>query len=346
MKIGILTVHDSANFGSYLQAIALKDALETLGHTVTFVKTRSRKVVRKVFMGSVRYPRIYLKNRAFNKEKFEIMIRDIDRLPEIELRDVDDSTLDCLVIGSDELWNVRSPVFRNPYFYGAGIPVRKKVVYAVSMGAASYEEFMQYPKLVDAVKALPDILVRDRRTFDQVKRITGEGCPIVCDPTFLADPSLFDRIQETPVRGDYLLVYSYDFDRITRTYIRDFAREKNLKVVSCCMKHEWADENINCSALQFCKLIQDAHYVATTTFHGAIFSILNNKQFLSAPFSEKVTHLLESTGMQRAVFNKRAGYEGFCANMETPLDFSTAEQKIAEMRKTSLEQLRMALERG
>ena len=37
MKIGIVTVEKSANVGSYLQAYALKETLEALGHKIFFI---------------------------------------------------------------------------------------------------------------------------------------------------------------------------------------------------------------------------------------------------------------------------------------------------------------------
>ena len=39
-------------------------------------------------------------------------------------------------------------------------------------------------------------------------------------------------------------------------YIKRFAREQNLLIVSVCFKHRFCDKSINCSPLQFCKIIQ------------------------------------------------------------------------------------------
>ena len=49
MKVGIVTVYDSNNFGSYLQAYALKKVIEKLGHNVYFIKFRTEKEAKKVF---------------------------------------------------------------------------------------------------------------------------------------------------------------------------------------------------------------------------------------------------------------------------------------------------------
>ena len=61
MRIGILTVYDSANFGSYLQAYALKKVLENLGHKVKFIKFRNEKQLKEVFFGSIVHPKYFLK---------------------------------------------------------------------------------------------------------------------------------------------------------------------------------------------------------------------------------------------------------------------------------------------
>ena len=49
MKIAVVTVHYSANFGSFLQAYALKYVLEQDGHDVSFVITRDKEYVRGLF---------------------------------------------------------------------------------------------------------------------------------------------------------------------------------------------------------------------------------------------------------------------------------------------------------
>ena len=50
MKIGIVTVPDSANFGSFLQAYALKLVLEEWGHSVVFFRTREQDYLRKIYV--------------------------------------------------------------------------------------------------------------------------------------------------------------------------------------------------------------------------------------------------------------------------------------------------------
>ena len=76
MNIGIITVHDSANFGSFLQAYAMKLALEDLGHNVKFIKTRSDRKVKKVFMGSIKITIHFL-------EIFSITMQNIMNLKKI-----------------------------------------------------------------------------------------------------------------------------------------------------------------------------------------------------------------------------------------------------------------------
>lgn len=345
MRIGIITVHDSANFGSFLQAYALKTVLEEMGHVAKFIRTRSREEAKKVFLGNIKNPVKYIRNYSFNIERYETFLKEIDKLPEIALENVNDSIIDLVIIGSDELWNVNTPVFRKKHFYGIDIATRNIITYAISAGKATVEDLKAYPELIEGMKKLKKIFIRDEHTKNLVNSLIDVEGEFTCDPTFLIDVSKFDNDYINPIEKPYILVYSYNFDDNQRYAIIKFAREKNLLIVAPCLKQKWSDIDVNCSPLEFCKLIQGAKYVVTTTFHGTIFSILNKKQFVSIPASQKVEDVLIRTGMYNAKMDKDDSYEVFKEKLLTPLDFNISEKKILDMRKISLEKLENEIEK-
>ena len=53
MKIGVLTVYNVSNFGSFLQAYALKRWLENRGHEVYHIKVKTDREVQR---GFYKYP--------------------------------------------------------------------------------------------------------------------------------------------------------------------------------------------------------------------------------------------------------------------------------------------------
>ena len=104
----------------------------------------------------------------------------------LEIREIqEDEKLDLILLGSDEIWNVCTPVFRKPVFYGEEAWKAPTAAFAVSAGRAKYEDFLRYPDIIERIKRIPEIFVRDKSTMDIVEKITGECPKIVCDPTFL-----------------------------------------------------------------------------------------------------------------------------------------------------------------
>ena len=101
-----------------------------------------------------------------------------------------------------------------------------------------------------------------------------------------------------------------------------FAQNLNFsKIVSPCFWHIWADKVIECSALQFSTLMQGAEYVFTTTFHGAVFTLLNHKRCCIYSQRAKVGELVESLGVEKHLLYDTATYEDFKSILS--LDFPT-----------------------
>lgn len=342
MKVGIITVHDSMNFGSILQAFGLKTILEDMGHDVSFIKTRSREDLKKVFTGGAKG----IRRNIFNRKKYKLFLKDINAFKEIDLDDVktNPDSLDAIVIGSDELWNVNQPIFRNEYFYGIDINVKKKITYAISNGGATYEKLMEYPNLIEGIKKLDKIFIRDELTMENVTKITGEIPEFTCDPTFLVDISSFKKEYINPIKSKYILIYAYFYSNKQREYICKYAKENNYKIVSVGLYCSFADKNINCSAFEFSEMICGAEAVITATFHGTIFSILNKKKFITFTGKEKAKDVLKKTGLLNAMFDENQGYEKFKEQFNDNLDIKGAYDKILEMRKKGKEKLKLALE--
>ena len=285
MKIAVVTVHDSANFGSFLQAYALQNVLEKDGHEVYFAITRDKKYVKGLYYKfvlsreSVLHPVRTLKNIINGRKKYRLFKEEQKCFKEIEADEI--RGCDLSILGSDEIWNIRTEVFRDLIFYGEHSV--KAIAYAVSAGLAKPEEFEKYPEITRLIKKIDAPLVRDENTARCVEKITGTAPSEVCDPTLLADSSIYNK----PYTDEYiknnrcLMLYMYQPDIRTRNIITEFARKQGLRLVSVGFYYDWCDYNVLCSPLEFCSVLKEAEYVITTTLHGTIFSVLNNKKFVS-----------------------------------------------------------------
>lgn len=347
MKIGIVTVQDSNNFGSFLQAYALQHVLQEMGHDVVFIRTRSKQYLRRLFFQTIPSRREWLDPVSFLKrnyagwKKYYRFQKELRIFRVIESYDAEH--LDMVILGSDEIWNVRTPVFRSPIFYGVGMePV---MAYAVSIGNAEIQDM----SCIDSAyfHRIDPILARDAHTVDFLHTLQIDA-PIVCDPTLLANKAIFKREFHHPLLDGkpFLLVYTYGLAPEIVKNIRAFADAHHLLVLSACFSFPWCDGNLECTALDFCSVLEKAEYVITSTFHGTIFSILNHKQFVSLPQSRKTSDLLNSLQLSSRLIAEQeccaiALEEKLC--ME--INYSQVEEKLSCLRKQSLDLLRNGINR-
>lgn len=151
MKIAIITPYEADNMGAMLQTLALKKYLESKGHETVHVRFRSDSEIWKWFswncpgldINLLKYWARFIKHPIDNIKIFPDYINTIkrymwiktrkrifreylDKLPVVELHNND--KIDLYVLGSDEIWNVSSPLFRNKIFWGEGYT--PSVVYA------------------------------------------------------------------------------------------------------------------------------------------------------------------------------------------------------------------------
>lgn len=350
MKVGIVTVHDSNNYGSFLQAYALKIVLEGYGHEVYFSRTRDKKLLKSIFVPKIlqkkllKHPIQVISDRKIGKEKRKAFLKDQEVFNEIDAEEL--KKMDVVILGSDEIWNTQVPTFRTGIFYGAGL--ENLIAYAVSVGRAEKKDIFLNEEIVRNIRRIPDIMVRDLRTKKIVEDITGEISEIVCDPTFLVDTSVFksESKNRDVCASAYLLIYSYSIDEKLKLKIQKFAKDNNLKIVSACFKYQWADYNVMCGPLEFCEIIAKASYVITTTFHGTIFSVLNEKQFISFPASIKTVDLLIRLGLQDRIMNcEISDQEMSNCLKQNRINYDKVNKVIADFRNASLRLLENSIQK-
>lgn len=335
MKIGIITVYESTtNLGSYLQAYALKTSLEQMGHQVYMIQNVSTiKAAKKCALKLNPKRQLFLR---FKRTAY--FVSDVQKLNLLYKDQIKNTDLDCLIYGSDEIWNLENPYFRDELFYGGGIENIPQIAYAVSAGAVNDATINNYPKFSKNIKQFHKIMVRDERTYELVKALTGNESEYVCDPTILLPLQYMQNSVRRP-KGKYIAVYTYGIEQPVVDIIHAFAREKNLKIVSVYFWHPWADEVVECSPLQFSEILAGAEYVFTTTFHGAIFTLLNHKKCCILPLRGKVKDVVERLNQDEHLIEIGSSKESFFEVMDRPFDSERFEARVEEFRKSSLEKL-------
>ncbi|MFV0363043.1 MAG: polysaccharide pyruvyl transferase family protein [Suipraeoptans sp.] len=339
MKIGIITPFDSSNYGAYLQAFATNTFLKSEGHEVYFIKYRSQEERQRVFYGTRNSLKDFLKAfsmRIYNREFYRVMT---DSLKEFEVIDISSavcSKLDMIILGSDEIWNIRVSSFKKPIFYGLDLPENIPVyAYAPSSGNACYEDYRDYKSYTDEMHKIRIIGVRDDNTARVVSRATGLVPQTVCDPTLLISTDTYPILGTQTPKERYMLVYAYYIDKEEKEYIKRYAKDNELKLVCAGLHHSWCDISLCCSPFEFCSLIKNSNCVYTSTFHGTIFTFLYNKNCVINAKSEKLRDLLKWTCMKDRCVFPDMGYDEFLRVMNTKPNFERLNYIIQQKSENS-----------
>ncbi len=337
MKIGIVTVYDTMNnYGSFLQAFALKTFLEELGHDVFFVENMPIFSEVKKLCFKINPKREFL----LRIKKCTEFLRAFKKIKIIKQNQL--SNLDLIIYGSDEIWNMDNISFKDPFYFGTNHCVNRKVAYAMSIGEMEKSTLTENIDIAKGIYGFERIFVRDYYTKNVLDDVLSMDLKYVCDPTMLVPLSSLSMPVKCP-EEKYIFIYSYGVDEPLKNIIIKFAREHKLKIVSSCFWDIWYDEVVQCSPLQFSHLIKNAEYVFTSTFHGAIFTMLNHKKCCILPVRKKVKDVVSRMGAEEKLIDYNCSYQEFCDIMNKDFPADVFEKNLKEYRNMSRQLLEEAL---
>lgn len=320
MKIGILTHQYINNYGAFLQAWALREAIAELfpndevqiidyvnlkhfiinaGGWFRFYKNRESF---KDWMEKIKLPRTFAKAR--NQEM--ILSKRCFNAKQINALD-----FDCIIVGSDEVWNYKDTKGNVALKFGEGLTCKNLIAYAPSVGKTAADECVpEY--VIRGIKKFKKISARDDLTEQLVCNITGTAPERVLDPTFLAE---FPRAELAAKKKPYILFYYCEnLPHNILNQIFSYAKEHGLAVYGAgeCDKR-YSEITVNLMPFEWVEMFRNAEFVFTGTFHGAVFSILNRRQFKVYLTNEsrikKVTALLEELGIQNRKMDSKFEFD-------------------------------------
>lgn len=343
MRIGICTVYQSYNCGSFLQAYALQKILSKKGTDVCFL--HNKLILRD------RLPFRLLQCLKFAWGEKKRLIRNLldsyynfkDARKHLNIkRHAND--LDLIVLGSDTIWNISDPYFLKMWtvFWGKSFNTRK-ITYAASVGGTKPSCFEDKIYLTDCLNDLDKIAVRDSATMSLVEKHVGFKKPVrVVDPTMLLSIDEYKEIAHDCSDKDYILFYYFGeiHPKIKRA-IKKYATDNRKKIIAFGADYGWADKYISLDPFDMLGYFANADLIITNTFHGSVFSILFNKRFWAfAKEKNKVVDLLKEYGLEERLVSAD---DGFAPALADDLCFESANKILAKNKAESLEYLYNAI---
>lgn len=292
MKIGIITLYESQNYGALLQAYALETFLKECNSEPVFIRLPFPKL--KNYWKMIKTKNVPLAIfRVFQEIKY-IKSRS---LINIGSTNSINEKYDTVFVGSDTLWDVQNNSYPHfEQFLGFGIKANSIIAYAPSSNSTTVDEFESNYGNKATFERFTSVAVRDKKTAELVKRINGQDANIVVDPTFLIDLTKYP-FQPIKRKEKYALIYSYGFSKEQVKDIQEYCKKRSLKTISVGIWNPWCDENVTATLPEFLGYIRGTECMITTTFHGTIFAMLSQVKYaVYAGNNYKVLDILSKTG--------------------------------------------------
>lgn len=343
MKVGILSMQQVKNYGSFLQAYSLKRNIESLGHSCDFINIVPGEQLGEYKISKFHKIKLLIQRLAgidFIK-RFKTIKRFQTRFSKEFLLELgvkpgeNKEHYDVVVIGSDEVFNCAQVTWFgfSRQLFGEGLNADKVITYAASFGATTVEKLAQLgikEVVADLLKKINKISVRDANSVESIKVLTGGMPEKHLDPVFIYN---YDHLLPASVPlKDYMIVYTYPgriTDKSEIFAIKSFAKSKGLKLISIGHYFPWCDDVVVPHPFEVLAYFKNASYVVTDTFHGSVFSIKYNKTFatiIRGMNSNKLTHLLEQFGLEKRIIRNTKDLPYI---MMTPIDYRPVNEMIA-----------------
>lgn len=332
----IATLTGYFNYGNIVQRFALQEFLHQKGYKFVSYEREPLGVSGPEFhrfRNTAAFVRRYIWRKAFDP----------------------DDDFSAYIVGSDQVWrNWGYPDVKKDlgyYFFDfVQNPDAKLIAYAPSFGQDNVKDAMIGPEFVDfaqpLVKRFNAISVRENSAITIMRDTWGANARLVLDPTMLLTASDYGKIiKSSPHKLSttkrlfaFIIVVNDSKNKI----IEKVAIATNLQVeVFSPNKFE-----ILPPVEQWLKNFRDAELVVTDSFHGTVFSIVNNTPFIVVENASsgitRLTSLLEQFGLSdRLVTENEASKFDF--TRLKPINWKEVNKKLEILREDSGEWLIDAL---
>lgn len=312
MKIGILTFHRAKNYGAFMQAYSMQQALskyfpqhqvEIINYNtltreyadrrrfITFVHRRGLIEAIKMLR---QYSKFYQSLRKLKCSKLIITNNEKWAVKQI------DSQYDVVIIGSDAVFNWWDLGLPNVYYLCENKHC-KKLSYAASAHEQKYYNMTKEQKkyLREALGGFSYIGVRDKSTEQFVKYVLGRDVAVHnCDPTVLLEVNTYETprvsklIKKVNPHNKPIMLLMLKKKEIGK-WIYQLYHDKYL-LIAITDGNSYADSFLyDLTPFEWSKIFSFASITITDYFHGTLVSLRNGTPTLSIDTSGYTSDVYE-----------------------------------------------------
>lgn len=296
-KIGIITYHFARNYGAVLQCFALQTFLEQKGFSVEIINYVNNTQynnndyykhglnIKKIIANILLFPFFSVrkeKNKRFDdfNKKYLHLTQKIKNIEELE-KLIKNKKYDFLISGSDQVFNPNIEDFDFSFLFPFNTNA-KKISYAASTGNASDNDIK---KIKEYLLDFDKISIREKNDIKKFNEI-DKNIFVTPDPVMILKKEDWSKIFNKKINDKYLLCYFLHKKMFKKEYkiAKKIAKKRNLKIINLNARYSVFSFKkgtiFNAGPEEFVNYIKNSSFVCTDSFHGTLFSIIFEKEFV------------------------------------------------------------------
>lgn len=347
--IGIITFHRTTNFGSSLQTYGLYKKIIDLGYRSQIIDYRCPAIEKRENLESnyslTSIRDIYLK--FFVQPYYNKKAKSLFKFAEKNMQTSNpifpmgkekiEEDYDKFIVGSDIVWG--RDITEDDYSYFLDFVHDKSKKYAFSSSVGDCILRGDEDLLSKLLNDFSRIAVREEEAVEWVNKVSSVKAELVCDPTMLLTEEEWGNcIPTKKMLQNYVFVY---FDSENGKCLDDakkYAKKKGLTVAFVNYGRPIPGvKSLKLTSLEeFLSYIKYAEIVFTASYHGMLFSIYFNKEFLfyTRAHKSRVMSLARKLGVLDHCGDQ---WDGITYQ---PVDYSCVNKKVEDFRKSSIDILK------
>lgn len=311
-KVGLLTMPILDNYGGIIQIAALYHIIESNGYQPVLIDKRYNQSDIKTFIKNVLANNPFYKLYDYNNtvrrrirlSKISDFISDYfvnaskplynERSLKAFVRDID-----TVIVGSDQVWRYKYVKENYKHYFLSFVDDHKiKISYAASFGVDFWEgDNLSIENIRILLKRFKTVGVREdngveicKNTFDFV------SAEHVLDPTLLPNVAFYNSIINKENINKEISLFNYVLDRSEpkQNLVKKIAEVRSLTIDEIGLNDKLKNDVYKPSLSEWLYHFKNSDFVVTDSFHGTVFSIIFNKQFIAIGNKTRGTARFES----------------------------------------------------
>jgi hypothetical protein len=304
LKLGVITFHNTSNYGAALQAFAFIAMLQEQGFYAEVIDYSNKyrdgkysglhRIFDQIKQGNylqalkffLSWPGIIARNRNFKTFYRNHLSLSKAKYYDSDSLKNDSKNYDAIIAGSDQIWNYKNNGLDFNYLLEFVSDDVKKISYSSSFGLVKIPNRLK-DKYSFFLNRIDFISVREETAQSLVKSLTGKLPFLAVDPVLLQDVNFWDNVSDKIKfkSREYDLYYLNDnyhwnsqIINLTKSPKRQIKVSLGSFKLSSVLDSLFYVRNADGPA-SFITYIKNARIVYTTSFHALVFCLIYNVPF-------------------------------------------------------------------